>query len=87
MVDRDKIEGLVRHLRQYLKHLRELATLTETQFLADPHAIGSARYYLTVTIEACLDIAGHLIASVGTRLLECGRSNDSREPAVGTGRL
>ena len=24
MVDRDKIEGLVRHLRQYLKHLREL---------------------------------------------------------------
>jgi uncharacterized protein YutE (UPF0331/DUF86 family) len=67
MVDRDKIEGLVRHLRQYLKHLRELASLTETQFLADPHAIGSARYYLTVTVEACLDIAGHLIASEGMR--------------------
>jgi len=32
MVDRDKIEGLIRHLRQYLKYLRELASLTETHF-------------------------------------------------------
>lgn len=67
MVDQDKVEGLIRHLRQYLTYLRELASMTETKFLADPHAIGSARYYLTVAIEACLDIAGHLIASEGLR--------------------
>jgi uncharacterized protein YutE (UPF0331/DUF86 family) len=67
MADRDKIEGLVRHLRQSLTYLHELASLPEPQFLADPHAIGSARYYLTISIEACQDIAGHLIASEGMR--------------------
>ena len=67
MVDQDKVEGLIRHLRQYLMYLRQLASLTSAEFLADPHAVGSARYYLTVTIEACLDIAGHLIASEGLR--------------------
>jgi len=67
MVDRDKVEGLIRHLRQYLTYLRQLASLAPTEFLADPHAIGSARYYLTVAIEACLDIASHLIASEGLR--------------------
>ncbi len=67
MVDRDKVEGLIRHLRQYVAYLHDLASLTKAEFLADPHAIGSARYYLTVAIEACLDIAGHLIASEGLR--------------------
>jgi uncharacterized protein YutE (UPF0331/DUF86 family) len=67
MVDQDKIEGLIRLLRQYTTYLRQLASLTLDEFLEDPHAIGSARYYLTVTVEACLDIAGHLIASEGMR--------------------
>lgn len=67
MVDRDKIEGLIRHLRQYLTYLRQAASLTPTEFLTDPHAIGSARYYLTVSVEACLDIASHIIASEGLR--------------------
>ena len=67
MVDRDKVEGLIRHLRQYLIYLHQLASLPSVEFLADPHAIGSARYYLTVAIEACLDIASHLIASKGLR--------------------
>ena len=67
MVDQDKIEGLIRLLRQYTAYLRQLASLTLDEFLEDPHAIGSARYYLTVAVEACLDIAGHLIASEGMR--------------------
>jgi uncharacterized protein YutE (UPF0331/DUF86 family) len=67
MVDRDKIEGLIRHLRQYLVYLHQTASLTPTTYLTDPHAIGSARYYLVVAIEACLDIAGHVIASEGLR--------------------
>ena len=67
MANQDKIEGLIRHLRQSLTYLHELASLQESQFLTDPHAIGSARYYLTISIEACLDIAGHLIASEGLR--------------------
>jgi len=67
MVDRDKIEGRIRLIRQYLTHLHQLASLEQADFPADPHAIGSARYYLTVAIEACLDIASHLIASKGMR--------------------
>ncbi|HHS96686.1 MAG TPA: DUF86 domain-containing protein [Chloroflexi bacterium] len=67
MVDRDTIERFIRLLRQYLKHLRQLAEVPADRFLADPHLIGSARYYLTVSIEACLDIANHLIASEGLR--------------------
>ncbi len=67
MVDRDKIEGLIRHLRQYLTYLRQLAPVPLAEFLADPHRVGSARYYLTVAVEACLDIANHLIATEGLR--------------------
>jgi uncharacterized protein YutE (UPF0331/DUF86 family) len=67
MVDQDKIEGLIRLLRQYTTYLRQLASLTLDEFLKDPHAIGSARYYLTVAVEACLDIASHIIASEGMR--------------------
>ncbi|HEY77143.1 MAG TPA: DUF86 domain-containing protein [Thermoflexia bacterium] len=67
MVNRDTIERFTRLLRQYLKHLRQLAEVPDDRFLADPHLIGSARYYLTVSIEACLDIANHLIASEGLR--------------------
>ena len=67
MVDRDKIDGLIRHLRQYLAYLRQLALVPPAEFLADPHLVGSARYYLTVAIETCLDIANHLIAAEGLR--------------------
>ena len=67
MVDPDKIESLIRHLRQYVTYLREAASLPEAEFSRDPHAVGSARYYLVVTVEACLDVASHLIASEGLR--------------------
>jgi len=63
MVDRDKIEGFMRHLRQYTGQLREIAELDRHEFLNDPRAIGSARYYLQVSIESCLNIANHIIAA------------------------
>lgn len=63
MVDRDKVEGLIRHLRQYTGHLREIAKLDRDKFLNDPMAIGSARYYLQVSIESCIDIGNHIIAT------------------------
>jgi len=63
MVDRDKVEGLIRHVRQYTRHLREIAGLDRDKFLKDPMAIGSARYYLQVSIESCIDIANHIIAT------------------------
>lgn len=67
MVDRDKVEGLIRRLRQYTGYLQGIARIEPESFLKDPMAIGSARYYLLVSIEACLDLANHIIATQGLR--------------------
>ena len=63
MVDRDKIEGLIRHLQQYTAYLQGIVEQDQEEFLGDPRSIGSARYYLQVTIETCINIANHIIAT------------------------
>jgi uncharacterized protein YutE (UPF0331/DUF86 family) len=63
MVDRDKLEGLMRHLREYTDFLRHISQQNRAVFLNDPKSIGSARYYLQVSIETCINIANHLIAT------------------------
>lgn len=63
MVDRDKLEGLIRNLRRYTEVLRQIAQRDETRFMSDPVVIGAARYYLQVAIETCINMANHLIAS------------------------
>jgi uncharacterized protein YutE (UPF0331/DUF86 family) len=63
MVERDKVEGLIRHLRQYTTNLQEITDQDQSEFLHDPRSIGSARYYLQVSIETCINIANHLIAA------------------------
>jgi uncharacterized protein YutE (UPF0331/DUF86 family) len=63
MVDREKIAGLIRHLRQYTTHLQEIVAQDRQTFLDDPKSIGSARYYLQVSIETCIGIANHIIAT------------------------
>ncbi len=63
MVDRDKIEGLIRHLRQYTSYLRQIRDQDRQEFIKDPRSVGSARYYLQVSIESCINIANHIIAT------------------------
>ena len=63
MVDRDKLEGLIRNLRRYTEVLRQIAQRDEAGFVSDPVVIGSARYYLQVAIETCINMANHLIAA------------------------
>lgn len=63
MVDRDKVEGLLRHLRQYTDYLREITALEQVAYLNNPMHIGSARYYLQISIETCINIANHIIAT------------------------
>jgi len=63
MVDRDKIVGLIRHLREYTGFLRQIVQQDRTAFLNDPKSIGSTRYYLQVSIETCINIANHIIAT------------------------
>jgi uncharacterized protein YutE (UPF0331/DUF86 family) len=58
-----KVEGLIRNVRRFTGYLGEIATVELPDFLADPVKIGAARYYLQVSIEACIDIANHIIAS------------------------
>ncbi|MCB0193112.1 MAG: DUF86 domain-containing protein [Anaerolineae bacterium] len=63
MVNSTKVEGLIFTLREYLTHLQDLGRLDKSEVLADPYKVGAARYYLQVSIECCLDIANHVIAS------------------------
>jgi uncharacterized protein YutE (UPF0331/DUF86 family) len=63
MVDKDKIEGLIRHLQQYTAHLQDSIVQELPVFLKDHKSIGSARYYLQVSIETCINIANHIIAT------------------------
>lgn len=67
MVDRDKVEGLIRHLQEYTGFLRDIAQQDRGAFLEDYKSIGSARYYLQVSIETCINIANHIIATEGLR--------------------
>ena len=67
MIDPVKVEGMFRNLGRYLGYLRQLAQTPRAEFLADFTKTGSARYYLHVAIECCLDIANHIIAGKSLR--------------------
>ena len=67
MVDLDRVEQQVQLIRRYIENLEEIAQRSLREFLDDPHAIRSARYYLQVSIESCINIANHVIASEGLR--------------------
>lgn len=63
MVSKDKISRQLIQMDEYLGFLNEISNRTELDFLKDKILIGSAKYYLQVSIECCLDIANHIIAS------------------------
>lgn len=63
MVSFEKIVQKFIQLNEYLELLRTIAKTPINDFLKDKILIGSAKYYLQVSIEACLDVANHIIAS------------------------
>jgi uncharacterized protein YutE (UPF0331/DUF86 family) len=63
MVNLTKVEGLLRNLREYLSQLHHAATLSFQDLTSDPLKLSGVKYYLQVAIEACVDIANHIIAS------------------------
>lgn len=63
MVSTEKISRKFIQLEEYLDLLNKIGKKTEKEFLEDKILIGSAKYYLQVSIECCLDIANHIIAS------------------------
>ena len=63
MVSKEKIFQKFNLLDEYLKILGDIAKKPYDTFIKDKILIGSAKYYLQVSIECCLDVANHIIAS------------------------
>ena len=63
MVSTEKIIRKFASLDEYLDLLRKLADTPVEDFIRDKILIGSMRYYLQVSVESCLDVANHVIAS------------------------
>ena len=63
MVSIDKVVRKFAQLDEYQALLARIAEKSEALFLADKLLVGSAKYYLQVSIECCLDVANHVIAS------------------------
>ena len=67
MVSSEKILQKFTLLEEYLQLLQEISKTPKDHFLRDKILIGSAKYYLQVSIECCLDVANHTIASESFR--------------------
>ena len=63
MVSFEKVVHKFQQLDEYLKILAKISKTPRETFLKDKILIGSAKYYLQVSIECCLDVANHIIAS------------------------
>ena len=70
LYDQEKMVRLVSELRMSVGRLRELAKLTQEDFLNDPDKIGSSKYHFIVAIESCIDMCNHVIARNGYRVPE-----------------
>lgn len=67
MVDKSKLDQMLSNLRRYLGVLRGLAAASADEFVRNPDRVGNAKYHLVITIECCIDIANHVIASENYR--------------------
>ena len=73
-VDRELIAARVAKIREQLRHLTRLETLSREEFLASTIEQHAVERELQIVIEACLDIGHHVIAREGLR-----RPNDYRD--------
>lgn len=67
MVKPGKVLSMLNNLRDSRNKLERLAEFSETDFLADFTRVESAKHLLQVSVEACLDIAHHIVADEGFR--------------------
>ena len=63
MVSLEKIIQKFQQLDEFLRLLKKISKTPINLFLKDKLMIGSAKYYLQVSIECCLDVTNHIIAS------------------------
>lgn len=67
MVDTESIATRFKHLRDYLKILKELKKINKSVFISDYHYYGLAERYLQLAIECVLDVGNMLIVSLDLR--------------------
>ena len=63
MVNRKKVEGLLATLNSYIGKLQILSVYSKQAFLSDFTKVESAKHLLQVSVECCLNISHHIIAS------------------------
>ncbi len=68
MVDKAKCDQILDNLRGFAAELRRLSNVPEEQFLKDRDKANSAKYNFVVAIEACIDLANHIISSENFRI-------------------
>jgi len=61
------VTSILSNLREYQRKLTILANLSRQEFLRDFTNVESAKHLLQVSIQCCLDIANHIIATDGYR--------------------
>ena len=66
----DKVRKLSSEILAALENLEDLKKLSDVEFIADTHKIGSAKYSLIVAIEGAIDLCNHVIAKNGFRTPE-----------------
>jgi uncharacterized protein YutE (UPF0331/DUF86 family) len=59
MVNPEKVHGLLRNLQSALEQLRQIAQMDQRLYVQDGLASGAAKYYLQMSIEACINIGNH----------------------------
>lgn len=63
MVLIEKVLSKFQQMDEYLSILKKISKTSKDAFLMDKILIGSAKYYFQISIECCLDVANHIIAS------------------------
>lgn len=63
MVKPEKVENTLLNLKGYVEKLNHLAALKREEFLADFTKVESAKHLFQVSVECCLDVSNHIIAS------------------------
>ena len=63
MAKPDKVEGILENLRGYVEKLKHLASLRREEFLSDFTKVESAKHLFQVSVESCIDVSNHIIAS------------------------
>ncbi|HKF36752.1 MAG TPA: HepT-like ribonuclease domain-containing protein [Ktedonobacteraceae bacterium] len=66
-VDKELLQRHLKQLREALVILGDLGKTKREEFTTDYHIFGLAERYLQIAIEACLQLCGILVASLGLR--------------------